>query len=251
MNAQQQNSDVVGVALPAGASPLVLVCEHASNFIPPELDNLCLTEEARTSHAAWDPGALSVAKTMANDLDASLVFSKVSRLVYDCNRPPDSPEAMRETSEAFEIPGNRNLSAADREARTARFYKPFCEAVEAELNRHESPIVITLHSFTPVFEGQARDVEIGILHDEDRRLADAILAVADAHFVQRNQPYGPEDGVTHTLQVHALPKRRLNVMIEIRNDLIASEVTQERMARTLSAWVAKALATLGIDTCKV
>lgn len=250
MTAQHVTSKVVEVARTSSNAPIVLVCEHASNFIPPELNGLGLTEEARLSHAAWDPGALGMAKAMADKLKASLVFSKVSRLVYDCNRPPHALDAMRDVSEAFDVPGNRHLNDAQRQARIAQFYEPFESALANEVMRHKEPVIITVHSFTPVYDGRVRDLEIGILHDSDTRLADAILAVANTHMVRRNQPYGPEDGVTHTLRVHALPKSRLNVMIEVRNDLIASQSAQHAMAQTLSEWVAKALDSLGVPACK-
>ena len=95
-----------------------------------------------------------------------------------------------------------------------------------------------------MFRGQKRDLEIGILHDDDTRLADAVLALATGFEVQRNQPYGPADSVTHTLRRHALRNNLLNVMIEIRNDLIATPEGCEAMAQTISGWIDQALATL-------
>lgn len=248
MDSGQDNSNVVDVLRPDSSSAIVLVCEHASHFIPPALDALGLSAEARLSHAVWDPGALGVALGMAQALDAALVASKVSRLVYDCNRPPEAPDAMRDKSELIEVPGNRNLSQAQRDARVRAYYTPFKAALSAELARHAAPIVITVHSFTPVYNGQARAVEIGVLHDADSRLADAILVQAEtqqtAYRVARNEPYGPGDGVTHTLRAHALPKGLHNVMLEIRNDLIATPAGQDQMARVLAGWIAPALTAL-------
>jgi predicted N-formylglutamate amidohydrolase len=110
-----------------------------------------------------------------------------------------------------------------------------------------------VHSFTPVYHGVARSVEIGLLHDKDARLTDAMLACAASnttHVVERNQPYGPKDGVTHTLKEHALPHNRPNVMIEIRNDLIATEQAQKAMATMLSAWLTEAMAPTDTDQCR-
>jgi predicted N-formylglutamate amidohydrolase len=245
MTAQQ--SDVVEVHRAEGEAGIVLVCEHASSFIPPELDNLGLREDDRLSHAAWDPGAFAVAQLMSEKLDAALVASRVSRLVYDCNRPPHAPDAMPARSEIVAIPGNEGLDAAARAARAEQFYQPFRAALARTIAARVAPAIVTIHSFTPVFHGQKREVEIGLLHDSDTRLADAMLEIAaDAPSdTRRNAPYGPEDGVTHTLKEHAIGAGLLNVMVELRNDLIATAAQQQQMADLLCDWVTGALARLG------
>lgn len=234
-----------------GSSPVVVVCEHASNFFPPELDGLGLDAEARESHIAWDPGALPVAQVMASRLGAALVSARVSRLVYDCNRPPHAPDAMPARSEVFDVPGNAGLDEAERALRTELVYKPFRAALADVLaGRIGRPtVLVTIHTFTPVYKGVARDVELGILCDEDARLADAILQVAGSHTsldVRRNEPYGPADGVTHTLIEHGLSNGILNVMIEIRNDLVGTGEQQASMADLLCDVLEEALAGLGI-----
>ncbi len=102
--------EVVAVTNPAGRSDIVLVCEHASRSIPAELNGLGASQDTLQSHAAWDIGAAAVAEAMSAQLDAPLVASRISRLVYDCNRPPDAVDAMPEQSEIHAIPGNRHLS---------------------------------------------------------------------------------------------------------------------------------------------
>jgi predicted N-formylglutamate amidohydrolase len=232
-------------------SGVVLVCEHASFVLPASAGNLGLSGEALSSHIAWDPGALAVARLLAGKLDGALIHQRFSRLIYDCNRPPESPAAMPEKSEIYEIPGNRELSPAERYARTAALYVPFHDRVTEEIVRLRSrgrrPVIVTVHSFTPVYFGKVRDVEIGILHDVDSRLADAMLHAAHGgpYRVERNSPYGPEDGVTHSLRLHAIPYGHPNVMIEVRNDLISDSVGQEIMADYLAAVIAKAVAAVG------
>lgn len=216
-----------------GASAVIIVCEHASNAFPPEFGALGLDRDARESHAAWDPGALGVARQLRSRLDADLVAATVSRLIYDCNRPPDAASAMPERSEIYEIPGNRGLTPAARRARVEAIYVPFREALTAQLDLRKRGILITVHSFTPVYFGERRSCEIGILHDADSRLADAMLAAVPEGFpfaVERNRPYSAADGVTHTLRAHAVPRGWPNVMIEIRNDLIRTDAAQDSMA---------------------
>jgi predicted N-formylglutamate amidohydrolase len=111
-----------------------------------------------------------------------LVYQRFSRLIYDCNRPPEAPGAMPEKSEVYDIPGNATLSDADKQARTEALYIPFHDAIRALVRDRtaagQETIIVTVHSFTPVYHGKTRAVEIGILHDKDSRLADKMLAVA-------------------------------------------------------------------------
>lgn len=238
------NSDGIVFSVNAdGTSSVVVVCEHASHHIPASFENLGLPQDALQSHAAWDPGAMPVATRLAEQLDAPLIASGVSRLVYDCNRPPDASDAMPARSEVIDVPGNSDLSQADRAARTIAYYQPFQSALKQAIDAVADPIIVTVHSFTPVYHGVARAVEIGILHDSDTRLADAMLDIAPAHTkanVQRNAPYGPDHGVTHTLKEHAINAGHLNVMLEIRNDLITTADAQTAMADMLAGWIADA-----------
>ena len=241
--------DHVLVVNPAGSSSVVLVCEHASHHIPATFLALGLSQANGTSHAAWDPGAFAVAEKLSRHLDAALVASRVSRLVYDCNRPPTAQDAMPARSEIIEVPGNHNLSQSDREARIDAFYRPFHAALHRVIQRIKTPIIVTIHSFTPIYHGQLRSVEIGILHDSDARLADAMLQSDVTHTqanVQRNEPYGPEHGVTHTLKEHAIKDGHLNVMLEIRNDLIETAEQQDHMAAVISAWLVDACAQIRV-----
>jgi predicted N-formylglutamate amidohydrolase len=246
-------SEVVGVTNPSGASDFLIVCEHASKVIPAGFGNLGLKDAVLNSHIAWDPGALAVAEAMSSLLDAPLVAQRVSRLLYDCNRPPESESAVPAVSEVTRVPGNTGLSAADRQARAARFYAPFRETLAGCIDRRvksgRAPAIITVHSFTPVYMGVRRETGLGILHDTDARLADALLATTKAGMdmvVHRNRPYGPRDGVTHTLAEHGVSRGLLNVMLEIRNDLIGDSASQSAMAQWLARCVAEALTALTI-----
>ena len=236
---------------PDGRSPVVLVCEHASNYIPASLDHLGLSDADRVAHIAWDIGAEAVARHLSHALDATLIVQRYSRLVYDCNRPPTAPGAMPEVSEVTEIPGNKGLSDEERQARTDQIYYPFHARVSEVLDGKKAPVLVTIHSFTPVYRGEPRQVELGILHDSDSRLADQMLKLAgDAqdYVVRRNDPYGPEDGVTHTLILHGIERSIANVMLEVRNDLISDEAGQRTWGDRLESLTAEALAAVGSCT---
>jgi predicted N-formylglutamate amidohydrolase len=230
---------------------IVLVCEHASNNIPPRWGDLGLTDAQRRAHIAWDPGALGVARGLARRLDAVLVHAAVSRLVYDCNRAPDMGGAMPARSEVHDIPGNARITPEDRAARTASVYVPFHDGLHAVLAdrmaRGLAPVMVTIHSFTPVYFGKPRAVEFGVIHDADATLPRAILTEAQARTPLRvalNEPYSAKDDVTHTLRLHATPYGLPNAMLEIRNDLIAAAQAEDRMAATLAPVIAAAMAAL-------
>ncbi len=236
--------DPVEVVNADGGGRVVFVCEHAANAIPVEFGDLGLSADARVAHIAWDPGALKVAEALAARFDAPLVAGRVSRLVYDCNRPPEAPSAIPEESEVFSVPGNRGLSAAAREDRIARVYRPFHARLAAVLDARPAAALVTVHSFTAVYFGVSRPWDVGLIHDGDPRLAEALfaaLAPAGIANAALNVPYSVADGVTHTLAVHALPRGLLNAMVEIRNDLIADAAGVARWAASLGDALAAAL----------
>lgn len=246
---QNAGSDVVVEVLNAdGAGQVLLLCEHASRYIPPEFANLGLNEDQLTSHAVWDPGARDLALLLSAALDAPLVASKVSRLVYDCNRPPEVASAIPAQSELIVIPGNQNLDQTARAQRAELAYEPFCQAVDQLIRRREqagvTTIVVTVHSFTPVYFGKPREVEIGLLHDSDSRLVDAMMQRSSGvphRCILRNSPYGPEDGVTHSLKIHAIERGLANVMVEVRNDLLSTSEAIEQVCKELLTLLKPAL----------
>lgn len=214
-----------------GVSHVVLVCEHAANLVPLGLENLGLTDAQLCSHVAWDPGALDLGLFLSASLNAPLVAARFSRLVYDCNRPPEAPSAMPDDTEVCPIPGNAALSAEERMQRAREIYEPFHAELSRVLalkkSRGITPVLVTIHSFTPVFNGERRFVEIGYLHGSDRRLARAMLDNSGSGSpmdVRLNQPYGPQDGVLHTIDRHIETGCTPHVMIEVRNDLLQSAV---------------------------
>lgn len=229
------------------AGKFLLVCEHASNSIPTEFGTLGLDPTAREAHIAWDPGAIGLARALSDLLDSPLVAATTSRLVYDCNRPPDSPGAYAGRSEIFEVPGNLDLDADGRIVRTEKVYLPFQAALTRQLARMlargQRPVLVTVHSFTPVWFGQFREVEFGIIHDIDSSFAEALLDVARELplRVEMNQPYSAADGVAHTLKLHATPHGLPHAMLEIRNDLLADEAAQQAMAGHLASALSRAL----------
>ena len=171
--------------------------------------------------------------------------------VLAIHQPPEALDAMPASSESRAIPGNEAIDEDEHARRVVRFYNPFksllAETIDAMPN---TPILVTIHSFTPVYHGEKRDVEFGILHDSDSRLADAMLEHASAHTklkVMRNEPYGPQDGVTHTLKQHGVENGCLNVMLEFSNALLTSDAKQKAIAEMIMALLQDVLGKLDKD----
>lgn len=228
-----------------GTSPFVLVCDHASNRIPSQYQGLGLRPHERVMHIAWDPGALAVSLRLTELLDAPLVHSTVSRLVVDCNRGEDAPDLIPAVSERTSIPGNAAIDAGERMRRIARYHQPFHETIEALLEArlasgHET-ILVTVHSFTPVYRDAWRPWPIGLIHGEDTRfsraLQQALLGEDPDLKVGWNEPYSGLTGVTYTLEHHGDGHGLDSTMIELRHDEILEPagVTfwSDRLARTL------------------
>jgi predicted N-formylglutamate amidohydrolase len=233
----------------SGTSPIVLVCEHASNDLPKSLGTLGLSDEDMQRHIAWDIGAEGTSRILSKLLDAPLILQRYSRLVYDCNRPPEAAGAMPEMSEIYEIPGNKNLLPSARLARTREIYRPFHRAIEDYLDiraaEKRPTILVTMHSFNPVYKGKSRDFDVGFLFDRDNWLANFLIKAFPSDKARLNEPYGPKDGVMHTTNIHAAPRGLKHVMIEIRNDLIANHAGQNTWANHLTVPLAQAATILG------
>lgn len=213
-----------------GASPFVILCDHASNRIPERYGDLGLSASERLSHIAWDPGALAVSRVLSDLLDAPLVESTVSRLIIDCNRALDAPDLIWTLSERTRIAANENITAEERDYRIAQFHRPFHGAIDVllEARRHAGveTIVVCMHSFTPVFLGKKRPWPIGVIHGRDERFTrafrDAMAAERPELNIGWNEPYAALNGVTLTLEKHGDGRGLEATMIEIRNDEILS-----------------------------
>jgi predicted N-formylglutamate amidohydrolase len=231
----------------AGRAPFVLACDHASNRFPDRYGDLGLTALQRLMHVAWDPGALAVALQLSELLDAPLIASTVSRLVIDCNRDHDASDLIPTVSERTDIPGNKGIGSNERAERIGAYHAPFHAALQDVLDRRKSAgietILVTVHSFTPVYKDVPRPWPIGLIHARDERFTAAFrdaLARDDAGLnIGWNEPYSALNGVTYTLEHHGDGRGLEATMIEIRHDEILEpegvRLWAARLARCLTA----------------
>lgn len=232
------------VAGRGGRSPFLIVCDHAGRRLPRALGALGLSEAALTTHIAWDIGAGGVAQRLATALDAFMIRQPYSRLAIDCNRPLDAADSITKVSERTIIPGNQHLPPGAAEARARQIFEPYHQQIRGELDlRRDSgraAILVTVHSFTPVFLDVARPWHVGILYNRDARLAEPLLGLLREEgdlVVGRNQPYAVSDFSDFAVVQHGEKRGVPCVEIEMRQDLIASAEGQsawaERLARLL------------------
>lgn len=234
----------------APAGRVIFVCDHAARALPQPYGTLGLDDAALTTHIAYDIGAAEVTRALAQAFAAPAVLARWSRLLIDLNRGPDDPTLVMQLSDGRIIPGNRNISSPETNSRLANFHAPYHAAIEAEIARSRTtgavPAVISIHSFTPVWKGRARPWEIGVLWDRDPRLASPLLArLGRAGFVVGdNQPYSGElenDCLYRHGTMNGLP----HVLIEIRQDLIATKSAQMAFALRLKPIIVDAVREMG------
>ena len=227
---------------------VLILCDHASNAVPAEYGQLGLPDVEFGRHIAYDIGAAWAAEALAAALGAPALLTTYSRLLIDPNRGADDPTLVMQLSDGAIVPGNARIDRAGIEDRRRRFWQPYHDAIEAEIEAMAAtgvgPVIVSMHSFTPFWKAVPRPWHIGLLWDNDPRLAQplfrALAAEPDlqpwSERVGDNEPY---DGALpgDTIDTHATRHGIANVLVEIRQDLIAAEAPARawggRLARLL------------------
>jgi predicted N-formylglutamate amidohydrolase len=229
---------------PQGVSRFVFFCDHASNYIPPELDSLGLPATELTRHIAWDIGAAGVTEALSEILDAPAILSGASRLVVDCNRHLDAADLIPEVSDRTAIPGNMRLDESARAARIKRWFTPYHEAVESVFLEREArgapSISVSIHSMTASLAGVERPWQVSLSSHLDRSLTKPVLAALRRPgdvVVGDNQPYDLDPEVDYSTPYHALRRQLPHLQVEFRQDEIGNSAEQRawalRFAETL------------------
>jgi predicted N-formylglutamate amidohydrolase len=218
-------------------SNFLIICDHASNRIPDEYKNLGLNEEILTTHIAYDLGVKEVATHLSKQLQSPLVMTDFSRLLIDANRGIDDPTLIMKISDGKIIRGNEDISflknCSEKKHRVASYYNIYhnkiSEIIERSLKKNIFPAIISIHSFTPSFGGNERSTELGILWDSDNRLPDIFFNYFNKNYkeiiIGNNKPYTGRMK-NDTLYRHATRQGLANILIEIRQDLIADSAKQ-------------------------
>ncbi len=229
------------------SSPILLLCDHASNALPPEAGSLGLDQGLFQTHIAYDIGAAAVTRALALAWGAPALLGRWSRLLIDLNRGADDPTLVMKLSDGSIIPGNRDADAGEVARRIAAYHAPYHAAIAAELDRiGPQAVILSMHSFTPSWKTTPRIWEVGVLYDRDARLAVPLMArLEQAGFtVGDNEPYtGALDG--DTLNIHGTLRGLPHVLIEMRQDLIATGAAAQDFALRLKGIIDAALVDMG------
>ena len=201
----------------AGRSPFLLTCDHYGRAIPRGLGDLGLPQGELERHIAWDVGIAGVANALSKQLDAHLIAQRYSRLVIDCNRPPEAASSIPRISEATVIPGNEDLAAGTAEARRRAIFDPYhhriAEVIDRRLRDNMPTVLVSLHSFTPVYAGVVRPWHIGTLYHHDTKFPPLLLKQLRAEpdlVVGDNEPYAVSDETDYTIPVHGEKRGLMN-----------------------------------------
>jgi predicted N-formylglutamate amidohydrolase len=226
---------------PQGRSPFLLTSDHFGRAIPRKLGDLGLPASELTRHIAWDIGIAGVARALAAHLDAHLIAQAYSRLIIDCNRPLDAPGSIPRISEATMILGNEGLTREAVEARRREVFDPYhrriSETLERRLRDGMPTVLVSLHSFTPVYAGIKRPWHVGTLYQRDTRLPPLLLKGLRAQgdlVVGDNEPYAVSNETDYTVPVHGEARGLMNTGIEIRQDLISDQSGEAQWAERLA-----------------
>ncbi len=223
----------------------MLLCEHASNHIPAQYHGLGVNPADLTRHIAWDPGAAEVTRRLSQALDATAFLGTYSRLMVDLNRPLEAPSSIVTRSEATDIPGNINLDEVDIRRRINTIFLPFHAEVGSFLDARQKAgrptRLVCIHSFTPVYLGEARTWHGGVLFGEARAFGEKMLALLQTPGLNigANVPYATNRSEDYGVPIHGDDRGIPAILIEMRNDLIADETG-------VAAWTDRLTAALSV-----
>ena len=225
-----------------GSSDVVLVCDHASNRIPIQFHALGLSVQELSSHIAWDPGALWVARYLSIRLDAPLLLSNYSRLVIDCNRNPEAGDSIPVSSAGIAIPGNQSLTPQESLSRRQTLFDPYHAAIDRLLQAraNRASFLLSIHSFTPVMRGVERPWPIAVCYGDGSLWARRWLAALETQLsapVGNNEPYSIESDVDYTIPTHVQKHGVPAIMLEIRQDEICNQAAAQNWGEIIgNAW---------------
>jgi predicted N-formylglutamate amidohydrolase len=232
-----------------GKARVLFVTDHSGRAFPARMHQLGVADWVLDEHVAWDIGSRDVARHLSERFDAPLICANYSRLVIDNNRSPDDPTSCIPISAGIAIPGNLDITDADRQARREAIFEPYHTAIAAQLEgmreRGYAPALVSIHSCTPVFAETVRPWHFGVLWDRDPRIAEPLLEAlnaVDGVCVGDNEPYSGRDPHDYTMDHHGEAGRLPHVSVEIRQDLIDSPEGVAQWAQVLAEALAPILA---------
>ena len=213
------------------SAPIAFLCEHASNRMPsgwhwPEADRW-MTD----THWAVDLGAEDLTRELADHFRSPATLADFTRLLIDPNRPEASSTLFRDRADGVPVAMNEGLESAERERRLEELYRPYHREVGEMVGSSDASILFSVHSFTPLYEGEERTLEVGVLWDaaDDLNHRFAEYLRDDGFVVACNEPYSGKDGFAFSVETHAGRHARRAIEIEVRQDLCVRPEVRRRV----------------------
>lgn len=232
----------------SGFSPFVFLCDHSGRSVPARLNDLDMSQDDLKRHIAWDVGIEGVGRELSSHFDACLIMQPYSRLVIDCNRRPGSETSILAMSDGTRIPGNQHLSADDIAMRVREIFNPYHRKISSHLDGRRDAgrptILVSLHSFTPVYADIPRPWHAGVLYNRNPDVSLAMFQLLDAErdiVVGNNEPYSVTDETDYSIPVHGEQRSLPHLTLEIRQDLIANKAGQTAWAARLARLLPQAV----------
>ena len=218
-------------------SGLLLIADHASNHVPPDIE-LGIDEALLREHVAIDIGVDPLGRALCQALGAPGILGGVSRLVADLNSEEDRSTLVPAVSDGRCIPGNAALDEAGRSARVERFWRPYHRRIAERIAANRPRMLIALHSFTPQLREdphQQRPWQVGLLYNQDERAARIALRLLDAAGIVTgdNLPYSGKL-LNATMNMHGETNGIAYLSLEVRQDLIDHEAGVRHWAERLA-----------------
>ncbi len=224
------------------SSEILLICDHASRYIPSEYNDLGIEDISLLHrHIAWDIGVRDVTTRLSDRLNVTAVYSEFSRLLIDANRYPDDTNSIPDISDGIDIPANKDIDDVERTRRLNTWFWPhhnkIDELISVKSKGENTPVLIAMHSFTPIMHGIERPWHIGVLWDQDNRVAEPMLGYLRKNptlVVGDNEPYNARVPLGYSMNEYGTKRKLPHVCIEIRQDLIDTHHGAESWANIVA-----------------
>ena len=221
---------------------ILIIADHASNYIPKEYNNLGLPDYFLNNHITFDIGVKELGLDLSNRLKCKVIQGKYSRLLIDLNRDLNDPTIIPEIVDRKIIPGNIGLSKSELRLRIKKIYNKYHHEIDQTIKNKKVKVILSLHSFNPIFKNKRRTLEFGILSNEDKNLSSIII---DQLKLQKlnvgdNKPYRG-NLIGDSMYKHGLRNKLPHALIEVRNDLLSNPTKIKRVSRLLHKTIVKSL----------
>ena len=221
---------------------ILIIADHASNYVPKDNNKLGLPDSFLDQHIAFDIGVKELSLDLSNRLKCRVIQGKYSRLLIDLNRDIEDPTVIPEIVDRKIIPGNIGLSKSEIRSRVKKIYNTYHQEIEQTIKNKKVKVILSLHSFNPIFKNKKRLLKFGILSNEDKNLSRIII---DQLRLQKlnvgdNEPY-KGDLIGDSMYRHGLRNKIPHALIEVRNDLLSNTTKIKRVSKLLHKTIVKSL----------